>query len=265
MPRLRRAPAALLVLVSASLAVALAPVAVATAAAPRIAGSLQTATMSTATHLITLSGWAEDMDHIAISPVVSMWIDGRYVRAVAATQYRADINKARAMTGRHGFRVTVRWGVAAHTVAIRVHDGARRLTLISSRRVVQVAPPTSPAGTRIIAEARKYVGLHRPGYVYGGTSPVTGFDCSGYTQYVYRVTNVARLPRTAEQQRHAVRLIARSQARPGDLVFYLSGGSAFHIAIYAGNGMQYSAATPEDGIRYQGVWSSDVQYGTTWH
>jgi len=88
MPRLRRAPAALLVLVSASLAVALAPVAVATAAAPRIAGSLQTATMSTATHLITLSGWAEDMDHIAISPVVSMWIDGRYVRAVAATQYR---------------------------------------------------------------------------------------------------------------------------------------------------------------------------------
>ena len=76
---------------------------------------------------------------------------------------------------------------------------------------------------------------------------------------------MANLPRTAEQQRHAVRIIAASQARPGDLVFYLSGGSAYHIAIYAGNGMQYSAATPQDGIVYQHVWSTAVQYGTDWH
>ena len=124
-------------------------------------------------------------------------------------------------------------------------------------------PVTPPPGTRIVTEAKKYV--QRTPYVFGGTSPATGFDCSGYTQYVYRQAHVANLPRTAEQQRRAVRLIPASQARPGDLVFYVSGGGAYHEAIYAGNGMQYSAATPQDGIRYQGVWSSAVQYGTTWH
>ncbi|PZS16573.1 MAG: hypothetical protein DLM57_10120 [Pseudonocardiales bacterium] len=142
-------------------------------------------------------------------------------------------------------------------------SGSARATTSAAVTTTTFVP--TAAGTRIVTEARKYVGLHNPGYVYGGTSPTTGFDCSGYTQYVYRVTTVASLPRTAEQQRHAVRIIPASQARAGDLVFYMSGSSAYHEAIYAGNGMQYAAATPQDGIRYQGVWSSDVQYGTTWH
>ncbi|MDQ2750528.1 MAG: NlpC/P60 family protein [Pseudonocardiales bacterium] len=244
---------------------ALATPAVASEALPRIAGAIESGSVSNSTHLITISGWAEDMDQRAVSPVISVWIDDRYVRAVTTTISRPDVNAKRGMTGNHGFRVSFGWGVAAKSVAIRVHDGARKLTLIGSRTLTQIAPPLAPAGTRIITEAKKYVGLHNPGYVDGGTSPVTGFDCSGYTQYVYRVTHVATLPRTAEQQRRAVRLIPGSQARPGDLVFYLSGASAYHIAIYAGNGMQYSAATPQDGIRYQGVWSSAVQYGTTWH
>jgi cell wall-associated NlpC family hydrolase len=62
-----------------------------------------------------------------------------------------------------------------------------------------------------------------------------------------------------------MRIIPASLARPGDLVFYLGGGGAYHVAIYAGGGMQYAAATPRDGIRYQHVWSSAVQYGTDWH
>jgi cell wall-associated NlpC family hydrolase len=62
-----------------------------------------------------------------------------------------------------------------------------------------------------------------------------------------------------------MRRISAAHARPGDLVFYLSGGSAYHVAIYAGHGMQYAAATPHDGLRYQPVWSSAVQYGTNWH
>jgi cell wall-associated NlpC family hydrolase len=62
-----------------------------------------------------------------------------------------------------------------------------------------------------------------------------------------------------------MRLVSAAHARPGDLVFYLSGGSAYHVAIYAGHGMQYAAATPQDGLRYQSVWSSAVQYRTNWH
>jgi cell wall-associated NlpC family hydrolase len=175
------------------------------------------------------------------------------------------VNKAHRLTGGHGFRLSFAWKSAAKTIAIRPYNSSSPTVSALNFDGTPVAAPVAPAGTRIITEARKYLGTNHPGYVDGGTSPTSGFDCSGYTQYVYRVTHVANLPRTAEQQRHVVRIITRAQARPGDLVFYLSGSSAYHIAIYAGNGMQYAAATTQDGIRYQGVWSSAVQYGTTWH
>ena len=45
----------------------------------------------------------------------------------------------------------------------------------------------------------------------------------------------------------------------------MSGGYAYHVAVYAGGGKQYAAATERDGVRYQAVWSSYVQYGTDWH
>ena len=74
-----------------------------------------------------------------------------------------------------------------------------------------------------------------------------------------------RLAHNAETQMRSMRLITRRAARPGDLVFYLSGGYAYHVAVYAGHGWQYAAATPKDGVRYQRVWSPYVRYGTDWH
>jgi cell wall-associated NlpC family hydrolase len=128
---------------------------------------------------------------------------------------------------------------------------------------VRTARHTHPSlGARIVAEARKFVG-NTP-YVWGGTTP-RGFDCSGYAQYVYKHAGAPRLPRTAEQQRRADRRISRSKARPGDEVFYLSHGVAYHVAIYAGHGMEYAAADPREGIRYEHVWGSNVRYGTNWH
>ncbi len=122
-----------------------------------------------------------------------------------------------------------------------------------------------PAGARIVAVAKRYVGKAR--YREGGSSPKRGFDCSGYTAYAYRTAKVATLPHNAESQRHARRMhrISAKKARPGDLVFYLSGGRAYHVAIYAGRHMQYAAATARDGVRYQHVWSSHVEYRTDWH
>ena len=127
------------------------------------------------------------------------------------------------------------------------------------------ATTTPSAGARIVAIARHYVGHAR--YVEGGASPRTGFDCSGFTLYVYARAHVRRLPHNAEAQRrlHGMRRIARAKARPGDLIFYLSGGYAYHVAIYAGHGMQYAAATPRDGIRYQHIWSRQIEFRTTWH
>jgi hypothetical protein len=261
--RPRRTMRAMLVVMTASLAAALVPGLAASAATPHLVGAVESVRQTTSSGLTYIVGWIADTSSPSGSVHASVWVDGKRVVVVYGNRSRPDVNKAHHLTGRHGFRVTLRAKAGARWVVITAYNHAK--PDIAWRRVVHVAPPVAPAGARVIAQAKRFLGLHNPGYVDGGTSPVTGFDCSGYTQYAYRMAHVATLPRTAEQQRHAVRIIARSQARPGDLVFYLSGGSAYHIAIYAGNGMQYAAATPQDGIRYQGVWSAAVQYGTSWH
>ena len=143
---------------------------------------------------------------------------------------------------------------------------ALTLTLVAGFSPALAAPPAHRTpGQRIVAIAKRYVGKAR--YRAGGNSPKHGFDCSGYTQYAYTRAGVAQLPHSAQAQRHAKHMhrIAPSHARPGDLVFYLSGARAYHVAIYAGHHMQYSAATPRDGIRHQRIWSSHVEYRTDWH
>jgi cell wall-associated NlpC family hydrolase len=107
----------------------------------------------------------------------------------------------------------------------------------------------------VIAIAARYVGVP---YVYGGSSP-RGFDCSGYVQYVYRQLGVS-LPRVADAQLRASRQISRSQAKPGDLVFFLSGGSAYHVAIYAGGGMMYDAPRTGKTVTKREIWSATVVF-----
>lgn len=79
-------------------------------------------------------------------------------------------------------------------------------------------------------------------YVWGGTSPQTGFDCSGLTQYVYAHFGI-NLPRTAEAQAQCGTLIPASEAQPGDLVTYNG-----HAAIYIGNDMIINALNPSLGV-----------------
>lgn len=92
---------------------------------------------------------------------------------------------------------------------------------------------SSDAGSRIIAEAKKYLGVP---YVYGGTSP-SGFDCSGFVYYVYRQCGYS-ITRTATTQNGDGTKVDRSQLKPGDiLIFYNSAMSGIgHSGIYIGDG-----------------------------
>ncbi len=74
---------------------------------------------------------------------------------------------------------------------------------------------------------------------------------------------MAKLPHNADAQRrmHHMHRVSKAHRHVGDLIFYMSGGHAYHVAIYAGHGEQYAAATPRDGIRHQKIWSSKVRYG----
>lgn len=113
------------------------------------------------------------------------------------------------------------------------------------------APVTSASGANstILAIAARYIGTP---YSYGGASP-SGFDCSGYTQYVYGQAGIS-LPRTSGGQGSGGRRISASEARPGDLVWSGSG----HIGIYAGGGMMYDAPRSGKTVQKRSIWFNPI-------
>jgi len=125
----------------------------------------------------------------------------------------------------------------------------------AASRSVERAPLTStkPATGGILGIAAQYAGIM---YKYGGTSPSTGFDCSGYTQYVFRQVGIS-LPRTAEEQRQSATPVSSPQ--PGDLVFF--GSPAYHVGIYAGNGKMWDSPHSGEAVALRDIWTSAVTYG----
>lgn len=87
-------------------------------------------------------------------------------------------------------------------------------------------------GQRVVIEAHRWVG--RP-YVWGGKTPQQGFDCSGYTAYVFGRMGVA-LARTALGQFQQGFEVEQSALEPGDLVFFTGQGSPLHVGIFEGGG-----------------------------
>ena len=113
------------------------------------------------------------------------------------------------------------------------------------------------SGKKVIALANNYRGVP---YILGGTSP-RGFDCSGYTQYVFRKLGV-NLPRVAEAQFRATKRISRSQAKSGDLVFFHDRkGYTYHVAIYAGGGKTWHSPRPGRSVGPGRVRTSNVTFG----
>ena len=98
----------------------------------------------------------------------------------------------------------------------------------------------------LFAEASRYIGFP---YVWGGSSPATSFDCSGYICWIYTQSGVYHLPRTtAEGIYRQCAIIPREEAKPGDLVFftgtYASTGAVSHVGMYVGDGKMLHAGDP---------------------
>jgi len=95
-------------------------------------------------------------------------------------------------------------------------------------------------------------------YHYGGSSPQTGFDCSGLVAHVYERAWGLALPRSTEGQRHVGHAVKRAQLQPGDIVFYNTRNRPFsHVGIYLGDGQFVHA--PRRGQRVR-VESLDTPY-----
>jgi len=114
---------------------------------------------------------------------------------------------------------------------------------------------TDPDFVALIKEAEKYLGYP---YVWGGSSPSTSFDCSGFVCWVLRESGVYNIGRTTAQGIfNQCAKIPPSEARPGDIIFftgtYASSGAVSHVGIYVGNGMMIHCGNP---IQYASVNSS---------
>ena len=117
------------------------------------------------------------------------------------------------------------------------------------------APTSSRSAAAVIPTAEQYVGVK---YKWGGTSPRTGFDCSGYVQYVFAKHGV-QLPRTSRAQAYAGTRVPLNFAdlRTGDLLMFAANGKAIsHVAIYAGNRRILHSSKSGDGVRYDNLMSS---------
>jgi len=148
--------------------------------------------------------------------------------------------------------------------ASRAYDRRSEITpssLPSSVGRYPASTRTSAAAARVIGTADEYVGVP---YHWGGTSPSSGFDCSGFTQYVFAKQGV-RLPRTSYQQAEVGQSITPDwdAVAPGDLVMFEENGRISHVAIYAGRNRIIHSSSSGGGVRYddlsteRGRWFAD--------
>jgi len=110
-------------------------------------------------------------------------------------------------------------------------------------REIAVSRDGSSLVRRVVQAALRYQGVP---YVFGGTSP-NGFDCSGFTRYIFAQAGI-NLPRAADEQYEVGQNVSYGQLQSGDLVYFTTyEPGASHVGIYLGNG-QFISATSSRGI-----------------
>jgi cell wall-associated NlpC family hydrolase len=152
-------------------------------------------------------------------------------------------------------------GVAGHapgapqTLATTPFIPSTRASPAGAEPIGDRALPES-VGSVPVDVAKRYLGIR---YVFGGTDPAVGLDCSGLVQLVFRQLGI-NLPRTAQQQYNATARIERSELQPGDLVFFARtyadpNDFVTHVGIYIGGGMQINAPTEGQVVSIQPVFT----------
>jgi len=110
----------------------------------------------------------------------------------------------------------------------------------------------STSAARVLPTAERYLGVP---YKWGGTSPRTGFDCSGFVQYVF-AKHGTRLPRTSREMASSGQRLRASWSalKPGDLVMFAEPGERIsHVAIYVGNRRIIHASSSGRRVRYDAL------------
>jgi cell wall-associated NlpC family hydrolase len=171
----------------------------------------------------------------------SRWRMSRYVLPTARF--------APAPTNEFRFGISLHFGGGGSRSRSLPRSSGRRAELPASvpTTTYPASKTTSASASRLLSTANDYLGVP---YVWGGTTP-NGFDCSGFTQYVFAKQGV-RLPRTSREQAQVGLALAPEwrAVAPGDLVMFADGGAISHVAIYAGRNRIIHSSSSGGGVRY---------------
>lgn len=152
-------------------------------------------------------------------------------------QQLADIQSGRAASS-SASATRAASGATDFASALAAAQGSAGISGIGTSSAVTAANPNGATGNDVVADAKKYLGVP---YVWGGTDPSTGFDCSGLVQHVFKDLGVS-VPRLVRDQMNAGQTIpSLAQAKPGDLLVM---NGVEHIGIYLGNNQYLHAPVP---------------------
>ncbi len=161
-------------------------------------------------------------------------------------------------------RAAVRAFQSRRGLAVDGVVGPQTLHALGVRRQAKAAEPATPKkttqkpssrGARVAAVARRYLGIP---YRWGGESPGTGFDCSGFVMYVFSRVGVS-LPRVVSAQYTIGRPVSRPALAPGDIVFFDRLG---HNGIYLGRGRFIHSPHSGDVVKISSI--HDSWYSSRW-
>ncbi len=261
--------------------------AVAPAAGPAVVGS-GTATLKT-TNTLSLIGFAAPAKAKAVKPIVveDFVVKAQRAKAAADAKAKAAAAKAKAAAAK---RAADRAAAERRAAAQRQAAAAQRpaaaaqrpaaapasrtvarstTTARASRSTTRAAIAPAPTPKKVVTPKKKafapapsasgIVGIAQSlggvPYVWGGTT-TRGFDCSGFTSYVYRQAGIS-IPRTAGAQKRASTPV--SSPRPGDLVFF--GSPVYHVGIYVSPGRMIDAQRPGTTTGNHSIWTTPSGYG----
>ncbi|GGN86174.1 glycoside hydrolase [Streptomyces albiflavescens] len=165
--------------------------------------------------------------------------------AKAAKQAKADLAdaKKKAEAKKKAAAEAARKAAAAQAAS----RSSERTTLSASASTSSnVSAPASGSVATVIAFLKAQVG---DAYVMGGTGP-NAWDCSGLVQAAFKQVGVD-LPRVSQDQSTAGTPVSLSNVQVGDILYWGSAGSAYHVGVYIGNGQYLDAANPSKGVVIQ--------------
>lgn len=128
-------------------------------------------------------------------------------------------------------------------------DGLVGAMTVRKLNTIYLERQRSQASSNILSTAKQYLGVK---YQWGGSNPQTGFDCSGFTSYVFSQNGI-NLPRISRDQYKVGTWVAFERIQPGDLVFFsfAKNGVVDHVGIYLGDGQFINASSSLGVTIYQ--------------